>query len=43
MRFKFYILVPEEKPKKEEIKAEHLLNAIEEAYPNSLMVEDMAK
>jgi len=35
--------VPDEKAKKEELKSDHLLNAIEEAYPNSLTVDDMAK
>ena len=33
----------EEKKKKEEVKSGNLLEAIEESYPNSLTVDDMAR
>ncbi len=33
----------EDKPKKKEVTADSLLHAIEEAYPNSLTVDDMAR
>ena len=37
------LVVSEDQPEKEEVTSDHLLNAIEEAYPNSLTVDDMAK
>ncbi len=38
-----FSVIPEEKAEKKEVTPDHLLTAIEEAYPNSLTVDDMAK